>query len=91
MLKSRRRVAAHAADVRDARLRHVEASATCDLEAQVEVDVLEVTEVALVEAADADEPVAPVERRGTGGPKTSPRQRGWRRRCALRRPGHAVP
>ena len=63
------RVAAHASDVRDPRFRYVEAPSTGDLEAQVEVDVLEVTEVALVEGADADQPVAPIERRGTGGPE----------------------
>ena len=81
MLNGAPRVAADASDVRDPRLRHVEAPSTRDLEAEVEVDVLEVAEVALVEAADADQPVAPVERRGAGGPEDLARRRGWRRRA----------
>ena len=60
---------ARAADVPDARRRHVEAAAACDLKAQVEIDVLEVTEEALVEASEPDEPVAAVERRRTRRPE----------------------
>ena len=87
----RQATAARAADVPDARRRHVEAAAACDLEAQVEVDVLEVTEEALVEAAEPDEPVAPVERGRSGRPEhLLLHQRRLDRRALAARPGGAV-